>query len=441
MSRRVPWPQRPPDHPPLRVLHAIIDLRTGGTQRVLTRLADGLAARGHEQRVLVLGPLGPPADDLSAFGVPADHIPLDRPDGLPRLVGTLARLAGAPARRGSTSASATPAHAREGRRSSTWRPDVVQTWLAHADVLVGGLARALRLAPVAWNLRGSGVRPEGASPSLRALWGAAPALSRTVPSAIVACGPRTAQAHQARGLPARRMRIIPNGYPPSPEGPPTAEERAQARERFGLPQDAFVIAQVARWHPMKGHEDLLEAVAALGNQATPTPWVLLAGRGCEPQGSPATAHAQRLGIAGRTRALGDVRDVRAVYAAADVIASPSRWGEGFPNAVAEAMGAARPVVATDVGDSATVLGPDQPTLPPADVPALTARLQDLMAMSPEQRERLGHAGAQRLAERFSVDRMVDAYEALYVMLRDGTWPWAQAGRPGTTTTRSDPRLA
>jgi glycosyltransferase involved in cell wall biosynthesis len=129
-------------------------------------------------------------------------------------------------------------------------------------------------------------------------------------------------------------------------------------------------------------------------------------------------HAAALGLTGRVHALGERRDVPALFAALDVAVSPSACLEGFPNAVGEAMACGAPCVVTDVGDSAWLVGETGRVAPPRDVPALAAALDAMLSLDPLARARLGADARTRVAEHFSLARVVAEYHDLYASLAE-----------------------
>jgi glycosyltransferase involved in cell wall biosynthesis len=102
----------------------------------------------------------------------------------------------------------------------------------------------------------------------------------------------------------------------------------------------------------------------------------------------------------------------------DVFCLSSGWGEGFPNVLGEAMACGVPCVATDVGDSAHVLGDTGRVVPPRDPEALAAAWKSLLAIPRGVRQTLGERGRQRVIEHFSLEAVVHQYEELYQGLVD-----------------------
>jgi glycosyltransferase involved in cell wall biosynthesis len=113
--------------------------------------------------------------------------------------------------------------------------------------------------------------------------------------------------------------------------------------------------------------------------------------------------AAELGVEGRVLFTGRTEAASALNAL-DIAVSSSSFGEGFSNAVAEAMACGLPCVVTDVGDSALVVGQNGTVVPRRDPEALAAALLEVAAGLPSQSaEKI----RRRIVENFSVDTMVD----------------------------------
>ncbi len=108
-----------------------------------------------------------------------------------------------------------------------------------------------------------------------------------------------------------------------------------------------------------------------------------------------------------------------VQAALDLSCSSSR-GEAFPLAVGEGMASGVPCVVTDVGDSALLVGETGRVVAPGDPAAMAAAMTELAGLGPDGRARLGQEARGRIAERFSLDRVIGRYEELYERMAAGT---------------------
>jgi len=203
-----------------------------------------------------------------------------------------------------------------------------------------------------------------------------------------------------------RVRVIPNGVPFTP----TVRPVDRVRRSWDVPEDAAVVGVVAGLKPVKNHALLLEAAADLVPRF---PGLVLVFAGDGPLRSELERRARGLGLGDRLRLLGFRSDLSEVYAGFDLVALPSS-SEGMPLTVIEAMAAARPVVASNVGGVPEVVvdGVTGIVVPAGDREALAEALAALLA-DPERRRAMGAAGRRRYEERFTLERMAEAYAGVY----------------------------
>jgi glycosyltransferase involved in cell wall biosynthesis len=291
------------------------------------------------------------------------------------------------------------------------RPDVVQTWMYHAD-LVGGLAaRAAGIRAVAWGIRNSGADLEKSSRSARICMNLCAPISGMVPGVIVACAEQARRMHQRAGYRGDRMLVIPNGYDLSRWRPDPAE-RAATRAAWGVDENTPVIGSVARFNPLKDHENLIGAFAH-GLRTRPDLRCVLIGEGMDASNGALGQLLDRHGVRDNVILMGRRDDVPALMNGLDVHVLSSR-AEGFPNVVAEAMASEVLCVVTDVGDAASMVGDIGWVVPPRNAAALGAAITsaiDVLGQA-EQVDRAA-AGRSRVEACYSQRAMVQAYHVVW----------------------------
>jgi len=374
--------------PPIDVMHVITSLDVGGAESQLARLAAGDAAGAVSHSVVSLKPGGALRTRLEADGIPVRDLGIERNSDAP---GGLLRLAAA---------------------IRDARPAVVHSWLYHADLLatlalaLSGQRRATRLI---WGVRCSDRDMSCYALGSRLVLRLLPRLSRR--TNLVLCNAEAGRAaHQRLGYRPARWRVVPNGVDLE-RFRPRPGERAAVRAGLGLNDAHFVVGMCARVDPVKDHAAFVKAAAAFAGTAPEARFVLI-GAGTNEPGSPLHRAVARSGIGNRFVRLGLRRDVDRLHAALDV-ATLSSVSEGFPNVLAEAMACGVPCAATDVGDSAAIVGNTGFVVPPGDPEALAAAWTRLRS---EGRDVLAARGAEarrRIAERYSLAAMIDAYRTLY----------------------------
>jgi sugar transferase (PEP-CTERM/EpsH1 system associated) len=179
----------------------------------------------------------------------------------------------------------------------------------------------------------------------------------------------------------------------------------EVREALRVPRNAIVIGTVGRLDPIKDHPALFRAFEELRG-AHGSYKLLVVGNGPE---------RERLGSLAPRDALmlGDRQDVPTLMRAMDIFVLPS-LNEGISNSILEAMATGVPVVATAVGGNSELLqdGVTGYLVPPSDPAALSARLRQY-ASSEELRRLHGEKAREAAIARFSVEAMVQKYEAVW----------------------------
>jgi glycosyltransferase involved in cell wall biosynthesis len=373
---------------PLRVLHVITGLGQGGAESVLFRLAT-YPDPGAEHTVVSLTDEGIYGERLRAAGVAVHALGMKR--GRVSLGGFLALR----------------------KLIASSRPDAVQTWMYHADLIGGLAARLAGVRAIAWGIRNSGEHLERSSRSARLVLRACALLSGRVPKAIVCAAQKAAERHADKGYRRERLVVISNGYDLS-RYTPDNDARARVRAQWGLAGDVPAIGCVARWDPLKDHANLLRAVAALVRDGRDGGLrCVLIGRGMTADNPELAALIDRLGLRERLVLAGPSDDVPAAMNGLDLHVLSS-CAEGFPNVVAEAMACGTYCVVTDVGDAAYIVGDTGVVVPPEQAEALARGIETaLREVAARGRERAGEAGRARVLEHFDLARMVQAYIAVW----------------------------
>ena len=356
-----------------RVLVILRQLVLGGAELQALALAAGLARRGLDVHVATLHPGGGGAAAAPAEGVAVHDLP----------------------RRGGTVGAALAAVGLARRV----RPDAVLGYLDLPNHLAVACARAAG-ATAAMGLRASAVEVDHLPFVARVLYRTEPRVAR-LGDLVIANAETVKRDAVARGFPAARIHVVPNGVDTDRFRPTCPELRVAMRRELGLPLEATVVARLGRLHPMKGGDLFVDAAAQLA-AARDDLHALVVGDGPDDERRALLRRARGTALEGRLHLVGARRDIERVYAAVDVVVSSSIYGEGFPNVVAEAMAAGVRCVATDVGDSAVVLG-DVGWVTTPDASALADACASALDAGPEA----GTAGRARIVAEFGVEQLVD----------------------------------
>ena len=230
---------------------------------------------------------------------------------------------------------------------------------------------------------------------------------------VTACSEDLAARAIALGAAPDRMSVVPYGVDTS-RFRPDAGARQTSRARIGVADDVTLIATAGRLVSKKGFEYLIDAMAHV-------PGAVLAIGGDGTLGDDLRARASRSAAADRIHFLGNLTqdDVGALFAAADVVVTPSVRDEagnvdGLPNVVMEALASGTPLVTTAAGGIGAVVedGATALVVPEKDAGAIAAALRRAIA-DPALRERLGRDARALVEGRFGWDRTADQFEEAY----------------------------
>ncbi len=373
----------------MRVLHVINALHVGGAETMLLRLLGATSGEEMEHEVVSLTDLGVIADRIRQLGIPTRALGMARKGlRIPDPVKVL-RLAGL---------------------IRAARPDVVQTWLYHSDLLGGLAAKLAGGARIFWGIHSSTLDVT-VRRTTRWTVAACARLSRWIPDGIVTVSQAARDLHVAAGYDPLKFVFIPNGFDVTLFRPDSAARR-EVRAELGLADGAVVIGMVARVDPQKDHLNFVRAAALLARRGSDVRF-LLCGEGATPENQQLVREIADHGVLDRFLLLGRRSDIPRVMNALDVCTLSSAYGEAFPLAIGEAMACGTPCVVTDVGDSAFLLGDRGRVAPPRDAEALARAWETLVRLDADGRRRVGLADRERIAANFALPRIVERYAALY----------------------------
>lgn len=290
------------------------------------------------------------------------------------------------------------------------KPDVVQTWMYHADLLGGIAAKAAGIKKVFWGIRHSTLENDKSKKLTIIIARVCALLSRFVPEKIICCANKALSVHRDIGYTERKLVVIPNGYDLT-NFMINEQLGAKFRESFNIAPETFLLGKVGRYNPFKDHGNLLSALFELKLSGIDFK-CLLVGSGLSNSNQELMTRINELDLTEKIVLAGQQTDIPAVMNALDlhVLSSSS---EGFPNVLAEAMACGTPSISTDVGDASEIVGDRALLCAPKDPRALT-RL--MLAAHTEWLERPNDwikrqlSCSEHIKSNFSIKRMVDAYE-------------------------------
>lgn len=370
-----------------RVLFLITGLGRGGAESQVVLLAKGLKARGWQVEVVSMIPPDSegPKGELASSDIP---------------VHSLSMLRGKPSLRGVW---------RLARLVREFRPQVLHAHMIHANLLAR-LTRPLAPVPVLVCTAHNTVEIGRSFRSEQVTH-----LAYRFTDSLCDLTTQVSQEGYRRFLEGKavhpnKLRFLPNGVD-TERFSPNPHLRPRVREELGVNEGDFTWLAVGRLEEPKDYPTLLRAFAQVVRDY-PRARLLLAGKG--PLEGELRRLAQALGLADAVRFLGLRADIPALMNAGDAYVMSSAW-EGMPMVLLEAHASGLPIVATSVGSVPDVVqeGKTGFLVPAKDPDALAKAMQAMMALPEQERKAMGLEGRRWVEGRFSLDKILDAWEDIY----------------------------
>jgi len=369
----------------LRVLYVVGSFRAGGAQRHCLALWQRLDRDRFDPRICCEERNGLLLEDVMSVGMPVIEL------GVRKLA----------------SAKALSAMHRLSEYIKNERIDIVHSYLFETNILAVAAARMARRGRVIISVRAinnwMGWRHRTANRLVNRFADSITVVSHAVESSVI----------EKEGADPEKVRVIPNGVEVSENGPPRHVARDSARSRLDLHRSGPVVGCVANFNRYKDHSTLVQAAQTVVADLPESTFVLV---GDGPLRATIEEQVHTVGLDANFVFTGAILDASRAMPAFDLFVLPS-LEEGMPNVVLEAMAAGVPVVATDVGGTPEVVvdGKTGLLVPPRCPASLAAAVTELIRDT-ERAEQMGVEGRMRIASEFSLERMVDAVQDLYVSL-------------------------
>lgn len=371
---------------PIKIVFVTTDLATGGAQVMLLKLLQYLDRQRFNPLVISLKTTGEIGPRIEALGIQVLSLGINPRLPNPRRILALFW------------------HLRK------IKPDLVQTWMYHADLLGGMSALLAGCKSIVWGVRNSNLDPRSVKLSTLLVVKICAVFSAWLPSRILSCSTDARKSHIAVGYCADKFYVIPNGFDLM-SFQPSDRARLELRAELQLSVGTPLVGLVARYDSQKNHLGFIQA-ATIVHKKAPMVHFVLAGSGVDNNNPTLVAAIQEAGLAPVMHLMGRRDNVPRLMAGLDVLASSS-FGEAFPNVLGEAMACGVPCVVTDVGDSAEIVGESGRIVRSGDMSGLAEQIVELLCLSPEAKSTLRRRARARVETNYEISCITDCFESFY----------------------------
>ena len=291
------------------------------------------------------------------------------------------------------------------------RPDIVQTWLYHADLIAGIAAKLIGVKCIIWSIRTTDLKQ--GSWLTAVIRKVCALVSRVIPSKIVVVAHAARVKHIQLGYDELKMIVIPNGYDAN-QFKPDPVLVANLKNEIGIRQTDLVVGCVGRLSEDKGQDILIEASQDVLNKFPDVKFVFI-GSGFENTNKVLVDSIASKSKLDRFILMGERNDVNTCFGLMDIFCLPSRT-EGFPNVLAEAMLSKLPCVSSDCGDARLLSNGHVSIAKINDSMDLANKITQMLGLNTIERRILGQESWSHVSNEYSIDRMVTRYDSLFEQL-------------------------
>ncbi len=295
------------------------------------------------------------------------------------------------------------------------KPDIVQTWLVLGD-LIGGIAAKLSgIKSIIWNVRYSKLTLENTSLINILLSRILIVLSYMIPKVIIVGSKSAKRNCENQGYCKQKLILIVNGYEPS-IFKSDLSKRVSFRKKFDINNKVTVIGNVARYDKVKDHSGLLKALSIINSNKINFVCVLV-GSEIDKNNFTLVKQIKNYNLNNKIKLIGIHRDIIQVMNGIDIYVQSSKYGEGFPNVVAEAMACKTPCVVTDSGDAPFIVSKTGWIVPPNNPKKLAKSIMKaIFQKNTSKWDKKCKVSQSRIKKNFPLDKMINNYQKLWLIV-------------------------
>ena len=293
------------------------------------------------------------------------------------------------------------------------KPDVVQTWMPHADLIGGVMARIVGVKNIFWGIHHTNLIKGKINRIVVIINKLNAILSSFVPTKIIYCAEKSREAQESIGFKRNKGVVVHNGYDTNSFFQDSSVEN-DIRNELGISHETFVIGHVGSYNPLKDQETLIKSLRYLDQKGINFNAIFV-GKKLDSSNDNLIRLIEENGLTERIHLLGIRNDISAIMNGIDVFMLSS-VSEAFPNVLNEAMACGTPCISTDVGDTALIVGNTGWIVSPQDAKALaksSIKALEEKKLHHESWEQRKKDCRQRIIENFSFEKMIKKYKDVW----------------------------
>lgn len=291
------------------------------------------------------------------------------------------------------------------------KPDIVQTWLVHGDFIGGLASRLAGINNVIWTILYSRLDTSIEKISNILLIKLLSKLSYIIPKSIIVISRSSKKNCIKLGYNKKKINLISTGFDLSIYKI-SKNQRLNFRQKFKIKKNIALIGIVARYHPVKDHNNLFNALTHI-TQNNKKFCCVLVGPGTHKKNKTLFNRIKELRLDSNVKLLGPLNNISEVMNALDINILCSK-SEGFPNVVAEAMACGTPCIVTNVGDSSLIVGKTGWVIPPNNSAILSRTIKIVLdEINKKSWKKKCILVRERIKKKFEINKMIYSYNLIW----------------------------
>lgn len=288
------------------------------------------------------------------------------------------------------------------------KPQIIQTWMYHADLIGVLIGKLMRIKKIYWNIRSNDLIQAKYSLTT-VLIGKICSQISWLPTKIVCCSQNAIENHVKMGYLRSKFIYIPNGYDSKLLYPNPSLSR---RNHLNLNSELYLIGAVGKFDSQKDFSNLFHALSYIKHEKF---LLIMLGKDLSRDNLILCAEIKMWGLEDRVLLLGAQNDMLSWYNTFDFFVLSSR-SEGFPNVVAEAAFCGVPCIVTDVGDAGLIVGANSIIVPRENSEELSKAIMQFLSLERLELSNIGKLCRDMIVENYSLSKMIDSYNKLYTQI-------------------------
>jgi glycosyltransferase involved in cell wall biosynthesis len=295
------------------------------------------------------------------------------------------------------------------------KPNLIQTWLYHSDLIGSLIGKLLLGIPVIWGVHHTTLTTNSVKSSTYLVVRLLAKMSSSFPERIICCSRSAYDSHKLLGYDEGKMLLIENGIDTSSLRV-VPDARQSVYSELGLSDSDKTIGMFARFNPQKDHKTFVEAAGRLALEKSDVHFIL-GGEMIDKNNDSLKGWIESNAMQGRFHLVGPRHDIPRYLSAMDLVTLTSAFGEALPMILLEAVCCGAPCVATDVGDISFLLEGWGIVVTPGDAEALAAGWAKVLEWTPQYKNEMLTKARDTVETRYGVEKMSNNYHNAYLEIK------------------------